>query len=358
MLKLISKGLNILKNDGLEVLIVRLFKYSIVKIKRLYIKTDYEIWENLKGKFNGKRIFILGNGPSLNYTPLYYLKGEYTMCFNRVNLMLDRLNWNPTFYVMTDDLLIKDMSEEVKKEIIPKVKYAFFPDIHPSNVNFKKRIGKYPNVYYLNTDSPGFQTVLPKCGINKTVVNAGIQIAAFLGFSEIYLLGVDMTFGDQKVKKSNSRNWTAGKDDDPNHFDPRYFGKGRSYHNPTVHEMLEQFEKAKIFSNNIGIKIYNAGIGGKLEVFPRKSFENLFNLSTLNLENLFLDLSFPGCASNFEKDILEKFPIYKTEKELELDSEIFLVNSELFQIAFKKSVLTHIAFGPYKEYYLFKKRNS
>ena len=109
-----------------------------------------------------------------------------------------------------------------------------------------------------------------------------------MGFSEIYLIGVDMTFSDQKVKKKDSRNWTAEKDDDPNHFDPRYFGKGKSYHNPTVHEMIEQFEIGKVFFEENGVKIFNAGVGGKLDVFPRIQFVNLFSNTTQNL-SLFLE---------------------------------------------------------------------
>lgn len=356
MKQFIRKAYNVLKHDGFKVLLKRLINYAIVKIRRLLIQPDFGNWEDLKKKYDEKRIFIIGNGPSLNETELYLLKNEHTMCFNRVNLMLERLNWNPDFYVMTDDLLIKDMHSEVLQEILPNVDYAFFPDIHPSNVNFKKRIGKHDNVYYLNTDIPDFRSDLPKCGINKTVVNAGMQIAAYLGFSEIYLIGVDMTFGEQNVKKSNSREWKAEKDDDPNHFDPRYFGKGRSYHNPTVVEMIEQFEKGHAFFENLGVKVFNATKDGKLEVFKRVKYEKQFDISQEQKEEMFMKLVFPQneytSFSHAEKSITEINKVSEYNEQL----NSFICPIELATVLISKTIFSHIPFGPFNNKYIFKKR--
>ncbi len=351
----IGKANNVLKNDGFSVFIKRLFNYTMVKLRRLFRKSEFGDWDSLKDKYKGKRIFILGNGPSLNQTELHLLKDEYTMCFNRVNLMLERLNWKPNFYVMTDDLLIKDMSEEVKNEIIPVVDYAFFPDIHPSNVNFRKRIGKHKNVFFINTDIPEFRSDLPHCGINKTVVNAGMQIAAFLGFSEIYLLGVDMTFGDHKVKKSNSREWKSEKDDDPNHFDPRYFGKGRSYHNPTVHEMLEEFEKGAIFFDKLSVKVYNAGIGGKLEAFPRTDFYQLFDLPDEEKSTLFLEKINEYQKFDSIDEVFNSLTTINSNDELPISS--FQTDASIASSTIKNTIFTHIPFGPFENKFVYLKRN-
>ena len=258
MISYLKKSINIIKNDGFNIFVKRLLKYSQVKYKRLNMYNSNKEKNRfllLKNKYKDKRVFLLGNGPSLNKTPLHFLQNEYTMCCNRFNLFYDRINWLPDFYIATDDLLIKDSYNEINHDIIPKSKLCFFPDIHPSNVEIKdKLIYSKENVYWINTDAPKFSIDLPNCGINKTVINPALQVLSYLGFKEIYLLGVDMTFKSQNVTKKNSRNWTAIKDDDMNHFDPRYFGKGYSYHNPTVHEMLEVFEQAKIFLIKMKLK--------------------------------------------------------------------------------------------------------
>ncbi|MFT4155388.1 6-hydroxymethylpterin diphosphokinase MptE-like protein [Parafilimonas sp.] len=356
-MSLISKGISTIKNDGIKVFVDRTIKYSIVKIKRLVQKKDkanIEKWKYLKDKYKGKRVFIIGNGPSLNITPLYLLKNEYTMAFNRFNLMFERLNWKPDFYVVTDDLVIKDMYNEINNEILPCVQYAFFPDLHPSNVNFKSYIENRENVYWLNTDKSEYRTDLPNCGINKTVINAGMQIAAYLGFTEIYLIGVDMTFEDQKVKKLNSRNWEASEHD-PNHFDPRYFGKGRKYHNPTVHEMIEKFETGKHFFNSLGVNVYNAGVGGKLEVFPRKDFSSLFLYDEQYIVDFLSEIMLLKQKELKFDFIIANAIAIKNEQEL---SALKMVKTDLntaLQLI-PKLIDNYLPIGPYKQEYFFIKK--
>lgn len=357
MRSLIRQGINTIRNDGLIVFTQRIYNYSALKIKRLSQQSNQNNllrWRNLKGNFTGKRIFIVGNGPSLNQTPMYLLKNEYTMCFNRFGLFQERLNWSPTFYVVTDDLVIRDIHKEINQSILPVVKYAFFPDIHPSNVDFSSYIDNKENVYWLNTDKPDFSANLPFCGINKTVVNAGIQIAAFLGFSEIYLIGVDMSFKEHKVKKLNSRDWKAD-DHDPNHFDPRYFGKGLKYHNPTVHEIIARFKEAKAFFDPRGVKIFNAGIGGNLEIFPRVDFSTLFNYSQEQKQALFME----SIALHNLSDLLGRTRYSKVNPE-DKDHLVALMEEDLVKTTIKDGltlikdfVYTHIPFGPYQDAYYF-----
>ena len=356
MISLINKGIKTIENDGIIVFGIRIWNFTLVKLKRLIRKKDkqnFEKWKLLKDKYKGERIFVIGNGPSLNKTPLYLLQDEYTMCFNRINLMYERVNWKPDFYVVVDDLVIKDSYKEINQEIIPTVKYAFFPDIHPSNLDVKKYIEQKDNVYWFISDNPEFRADLPNCGHNKTVVNAGLQIAAFLGFTEIYLLGVDMDFENQKVKKLTSRDWEANEDD-PNHFDPRYFQKGRKYHNPTVVEMLEQFEKGKKFFEGLGVKIINAGINGKLEIFPRVDFNSLFRFTqdqiiALLMNTEFLkstEISFSQLESgkDVDEDTLNQYP------------KIFKTNATTGIKLIPKLIFEFVPVGPYMNNYFFIKR--
>ncbi len=361
MKNLLKKAKNVLKNDGLSVFFERSFNYSIVKTKRVFSSFGLENInriKNLKGTYKKKRVFLLGNGPSLNRTPLHLLKNEYKMCCNRFNLFFERLDWFPDFYIAIDDLVIKDAYKEINNEIIPNVKLSFFPDIHPSNVEIKnKLIRDRENILWLNTDKPGFSLNLPQCGINKTIINPGLQILAYLGFEKIYLLGVDMTFEDQKVKKSNSRDWTAEKDDDPNHFDPRYFGKSRSYHNPTVHEMLDTLAEGKKFFDEHNVKVYNATIGGKLEVFPRKNFRELFKYNEKEELELFLK------SCNIKANHKSFEIAFKDAKYIESYDEWddtypqVVVDVNIGIKLINKVIFTHIPHGPFKEKYIFIKRN-
>ncbi len=346
---LIDRAISVYKKTGSKELMRRVFLYFIFRCKRLYYGYDKENirrFHELKGKYKGKRIFIIGNGPSLNQMPLYLLKDEYKMCFNRFFLMVERLNWKPDFFATTDSSIVKDIAEELNEIAIPQVKYAFFPDLHPTNTNYKKYIKERDNVFWLYVDKPGFSDNLPFCGINQTVVNAGIQVAAYLGFSDIYVIGVDMTFLDMKVKKINSYEWVSDQDD-RNHFDPRYFSKGRVYHNPNL-TMPESFDACRDFYADKDVNIYNAGYGGKLESFPRVKFEEVLNLCPEKEKDLFID-AIHSVSPNVN---LNDFPYSKNGDKL----NNFKVEAKEGADMVKDFVLTHVPFGPYGGYYYFLKR--
>jgi hypothetical protein len=178
------------------------------------------------------------------------------------------------------------MHQEINEKVLGQVDYAFFPDIHPSNVEFNALIDSKDNVYWLEVDKPGFHDKLPQCGINKTVANAGIQIGIFLGFKRIVLLGIDVDFGNHSVIKLNSRNWVSNEHD-TNHFDPHYFGHGRKFHDPTTSLMIEKFGEARVFAESRGVEIVNGSDYGQLHVFERKSLATLLPFSFQEQEELF-----------------------------------------------------------------------
>ena len=64
--------------------------------------------------------------------------------------------------------------------------------------------------------------------------------------------------------------------DDPNHFAPEYFGKGKRWHLPRVERMEQGFAKARKHFERNKRSVFNATAGGHLEVFERRQFEKLF----------------------------------------------------------------------------------
>lgn len=364
----INKAKYILSEEGMLIFFDRLIRVSIVKMRRFFNDNSENIqkWKNSKNKFIGNRAFLIGNGPSLNRTPLYLLKNEYTMGFNRFNLMFERLDWVPNFYCNIDDRVLMDMIQEINDSICKQCHYIFIPDIHPYNINFKKKINNFENIFWLYLEKLPFSQNLPYCGINKTVASVGLQILAYLGFNPIYLIGMDLEYKDHiSVKKNNPRNWTSTSDNDPNHFDPRYFGKGRKYHHPRLKETFKRLKEGKLFFDNLNIFIYNATIGGKLEIFPRKKFKSLFSIDSrkefdlfkenilnkvkndeifnYNAKDIYSFISSNSLNSSINRDIDNKANIIV----LGLDEAINCLNELIF---------THVPFGPYDNKYIFIKR--
>lgn len=355
--QVIDKSKYILSEEGLFVFLDRLFKISCVRIKRPFLnnKPIIEKWKTLKNKYQGERAFLIGNGPSLNLTPMHLLKNEYTMCFNRFNIMFERLDWLPSFYCNIDDRVLVDMVDEIN-QLSNIFQYIFIPDIHPYNIDFKNRIYNFENIYWLFLDKLEFSQNLPYCGINKTVASVGLQVLAYMGFNPLYLIGMDMDYKNHhSAKKNNKRNWTSTMDDDPNHFDPRYFGVGRKYHHPRLEETFKRLREGESFFDSLGVDIYNATVGGKLEIFPRKNFKALFNLGFLEEFDLFKEVIFNKTNGeinlNFEGDNFGKFVPNNHISQSNCDYFI-AKSSDVFDLI-NKHINNYVPFGPIEDKYLF-----
>lgn len=240
--------------------------------------------KSLHNRFSGQRIFVIGNGPSLNKTPLHLLKNEYTYACNRIDLLFDRIDWRPSFYSAFDIRVVPDNADLIRSL---DIKYKFFASLH------RATLGEQDNHYYYmdNSLNDGLnnrfepEAVYTGFGGGGTIATLMIQIAFFLGFDPIYLIGIDASYkvlptvkqsGPDKFGDGILLNLESTADDDPNHFDPRYFGKGKLWHNPNVSEMVRGFENCRRAIERRDRHIYNATVGGKLEALERVDIHSLF----------------------------------------------------------------------------------
>ena len=109
-----------------------------------------------------------------------------------------------------------------------------------------------------------------------TVTYGMIQIAIYMGFKEIILVGVDHNYSiSQEMIKDNGK-WSDEKSS--SHFDPSYCNseKGQVWNLPQVDRMNEAYDCAASYAKANGIKIQNATPGTKLESFDKIEFSKLF----------------------------------------------------------------------------------
>ena len=59
-------------------------------------------------------------------------------------------------------------------------------------------------------------------------------------------------------------------------FHPDYFGKGKVWKDPKLDRVLANYQLAKLMYEADGRRIVNATPGGKLELFDRVPYEDLF----------------------------------------------------------------------------------
>jgi len=223
-----------------------------------------------------ERCFIIGGGPSLNKMDLTLLRNEVTFGVNGIFLIFGKMGFKPTYYVVVDNLVCED-----RASIINGLNgmTKLFP-LERSNA-----IKRDPNTIFMLQEKakhyPGFSTDISKCIYGgSTVTYTNMQIAYYMGFKNVYLIGMDHNYvlpsQYEMDRVKNLPSEITNLEDDHNHFHPDYFGHGFRWHDPDLDKMEAAYKKAKDIFEASGRKIYNATVGGKLEIFQRTDYTTLF----------------------------------------------------------------------------------
>jgi hypothetical protein len=218
----------------------------------------------LRDKHKGQKCFIVATGPSIRAEDLERLGASNYVCFgvNKIYLSFDKTSWRPEYLVATDEKFIAYYDEMLHSG----VKNVIISDLLPEVAQKGRQEGAI--VFHSIIDENGLpefsEEPMWKLYSVGSVVYECLQLAIYMGFSEIYLLGTDHNYSENQLEKTN-------------HFHKNYYtgiGKPNQY----VKEHVERaFQSAKLYAENHGIKIYNATRGGKLEIFERADFDLLMN---------------------------------------------------------------------------------
>lgn len=227
-----------------------------------------------QNEFNGKRCFIVATGPSIAGKNLSFLKNEFTISLNLCPLTLDLYGIMPNVNIVADKMqypkykeIFKALTYNTKtiKVIIASACETFPQDLIDKNTIF------FPKK--LQQDTPSFSENSIKDGFSrgKTVAFDAIQLAFYLGFEDVFILGMDLgnkydwgknghcyeivrnkKFKNFKFANSNDKMITRGLPGHPEYWD---------YICSCMKLARESFEKK-------GRRIFN-DISSKLEVFDK-----------------------------------------------------------------------------------------
>lgn len=219
----------------------------------------------LKDRHRGERCFIIGNGPSLRQTDLSKLRPEYTFGMNRIYLAFEETGFPTTYYLSINDLVVEQCAEDIKELPMPRF------------ISWRARrwVAPHDDLFYLYTTYTGPRFARHAAGRlweGATVTFTALQLAYHMGFETVILIGVDHSF-----TTSGKPNTTVVSDgDDPNHFDPRYFGKGFRWQLPDLETSEIAYAMARQAYESAGRQVIDATVGGKLQVFPKVDYDSLF----------------------------------------------------------------------------------
>lgn len=212
------------------------------------------------------RHWIVANGASLNHTPLELLKKEITWGMNRIHLHYKETSWRPTYYLMVD--YNQQNPPGYWKECIKahwntkKYLWDGFRDGHP--YFDLEPIGEVPATtwlprckkhhYYMASNWKRAESWhLPAICTAFSGIGAMMQLAVQNGATELYIVGADLYVSDYRK----------------NFFDPNYTDDQRPRDVLDNENMTQVHTVARRSSP---IPIYNATLGGKLEVYERVNF--------------------------------------------------------------------------------------
>jgi hypothetical protein len=250
-------------------------RFRLVDWGILLTKNEKKI-ASLRNKYKGKRCFIIGNGPSLNTLDLSKLKNEFTFGVNAIYLNYENMGFYPNFYVIEDYLVAEDRAEEINSYNKSDLKF-FGTYLDYVLKKDSKSIHLNVQMKYTEPFSPFFSTnCVRKLGVGGSVTFLCLQLAYYMGFETVYMIGFDHNYHIPKEAKLDETTVILSESDDINHFSKSYFGKGYRWHDPKVDRMAMGFLEAKNKFEKDGRKIINATNGGKLEVFPRVTYNKIF----------------------------------------------------------------------------------
>ena len=234
-------------------------KFADAESKRLFA---------LKNRHANETCFIVCTGPSLLLSDLEKLKDK--VCFG-VNSILDcysKTTWRPTYYCVVDyyafDVALrqKDVCEGRYATNECFFHYRLKPKFSSKEDFFLPVSYKNHEPSYLKRNKILLSDELSVCVYDAfTVATMAIQIAVYMGFKKIYLLGVDNSYTkDNRHFEESSMNDVQLCIEDFSIVEER---------------ARNGFAACKAFCESKGVEIYNATRGGKLEVFRRVNLDQV-----------------------------------------------------------------------------------
>ncbi len=220
-----------------------------------------------KDKHKNERCFIIGNGPSLKGMDLDLLQTEYCFGLNRIYLLFETMAFRPTYFVSINDLVLSQFFREIASLKMPKFINWNMRNKFPSedaSINYVK--------LNLNLQDSFSKDITNPISSGGTVTFVALQLAYWMGFEEIILIGVDHSFSTEGVP---NKTVMGDENMDKNHFHPDYFPKGVKWQLPDLIRSEIAYSLAKRAFEGDHRKIWDATVGGKLSVFPKVDFNDV-----------------------------------------------------------------------------------
>jgi hypothetical protein len=232
------------------------------RTQRLLNPPTKEKLDSIKNVKKGERCVLVGTAPSINLIDLSRITDEFVFLVNRGYLLRDRFSKEPESITLADPHAFSEYNEHIFQQ---NWRYIFLSCEISDKQPVKDNEIWFSQWAYPRMDHGFFQFDCQKPLYHAyTVIIPALQIAVWMGFAEIIIVGVDLSFDARKphfyetigneLLRSKTSSVTLS----------RNMQRGFNY----AAQYIKQYSSARV---------YNAGIGGSLECFPRVAWNDLFS---------------------------------------------------------------------------------
>ena len=211
----------------------------------------------------GQRAVVVCNGPSLNKMDLRPLRHETVFGLNKIHLGLDRFGFQPRYLVAVNPLVVEQAAADMAKLTAIKFIGARAAQHLPED-------GHTHHVNILNPPTIFSRDLTQGLREGGTVTFVALQIAFFMGFSEVVIIGMDHRFTFEGAPHETRT--LSGPD--LNHFSPDYFS-GQKWDNPDLVRSEASYAAAKEIYESEGRRILDATVDGACQVFEKVDFASV-----------------------------------------------------------------------------------
>lgn len=211
----------------------------------------------LRGKEMGKRVFILGNSPSILLHDLSKLNGKLSIGMNASTLLEKKYGFISSYYCVSDKRFLSDIEKKhmatnlVSKDTVRVLRSGISED-EKSKLHNK-------TIYIDSLGRDGFSFDLASgFYFGSTTTMLAIQLAVWLGCIEIVLLGCDFNY-----KKSYARFYSESKiaPDDA-----------------LISVQVRNIANSVRLLKERGVSVFNCSVGSMLRSYVKyEKFENFVN---------------------------------------------------------------------------------
>lgn len=265
------------------ILFLPIMIFRIIRKLIYMISKDSRELRQLKDTKKGETCFIIGNGPSLTVEDLEAISYNDTFAANRIYSIFEKTSWRPTYYLAIDNNILNDYLDNILKVNATK-KFLNFT-IKNRIKNTEKAAITFINIYGRYIISPANHKtrkisydVSRSFNLSYSVTGIAIQLAVYMGYKYIYLLGMDHTYS-RVIPKDGILKVNSGVQD--------YFNglKSKDYSIQYIDAVNSYYEALKKHAEFYGRKVFNVTRGGKLEVFERMNLDSLLSGENCNEKN-------------------------------------------------------------------------